>query len=138
MAGNQSSAILRTIKGGIEMKFEKASAEMVSFFDAIAPAAGAGIEKREMFGYPCRFVNGNLFMGLHNNNMILRLPENDRADFVKLGGKPFEPMPGRIMKEYVLVPKEMIRSRGLKVWIGRSLRFASALPPKQKKAKKKK
>ena len=70
--------------------------------------------------------------------MILRLPENHRADFVKLGGKPFEPMPGRIMKEYVLVPKEMIRSRGLKAWIGRSLRFASALPPKQKKAKKKK
>ena len=65
------------------MKFEKANAEMVSFFDAIAPAAGAGIEKRKMFGYPCRFVNGNLFMGLHNNNMILRLPENDRADFVK-------------------------------------------------------
>ena len=138
MAGNQSSAILRTIKGGIEMKFEKASAEMVSFFDAIAPAAGAGIEKREMFGYPCRFVNGNLFMGLHNNNMILRLPENDRADFVKLGEKPFEPMPGRIMKEYVLVPKEMIRSRGLKAWIDRSFSYASALPPKQKKAKKKK
>jgi len=42
--------------------FEKANAEMVSFFDAIAPAAGAGIEKRKMFGYPCRFVNGNLFM----------------------------------------------------------------------------
>ena len=61
MAGNQSSATLRTIKGGIEM-FEKANAEMVSFFDAIAPAAGAGIEKRKMFGYPCRFVNGNLFM----------------------------------------------------------------------------
>ena len=56
MAGNQSSATLRTIKGGIEM-FEKANAEMV-------------------------------------------------------GGKPFEPMPGRTMKEYVLVLKEMIRSRG--------------------------
>ena len=83
MAGSQSSATLGTIKGGIEMKFEKANAEMV-------------------------------------------------------GGKPFEPMPGRIMKEYVLVPKEMIRSRGLKAWIGRSLSYASALPPKQEKAKKKK
>ena len=58
MAGSQSSATLGTIKGGIEMKFEKANAEMV-------------------------------------------------------GGKPFEPMPGRTMKECVLVLKQMIRSRGL-------------------------
>src|SRR5437870_13475110 len=128
MARNQSSATLRTIKGGIEMKFQKANVEMVSFFDAIAPAAGAGIEKRKLCGYPCRFVNGNLFMGLHNNNMILRLPQSDRADFVKLGVIPFEPMPARIMKEYVLVPKEMIRSRGLKAWIGRSLSYSSAVP----------
>ena len=92
------------------MKFEKPDQEMVNFFDVIAPGAEAGVDKRKMFGYPCRFVNGNLFMGLHNKNMILRLAEKDRADFVKLGGKPFEPMPGRIMKEYVIVPGEMIVS----------------------------
>lgn len=120
------------------MKFEKADPEMVSFFDVIAPGPEAGVEKRKMFGYPCRFVNGNMFMGLHNNNMILRLAEKDRADFVKLGGKPFEPMPGRVMKEYVVVPKEMIKSRSLKAWIDRSLGYTSALPSKQKKAKKKK
>jgi TfoX/Sxy family transcriptional regulator of competence genes len=117
------------------MKFEKADPEVVNFFDTIAPGPEVGVEKRKMFGYPCRFVNGNMFAGLHNNNMILRLPEKDRADFVKLGGRPFEPMPGRIMKEYVVVPKELFRSRRLKAWIERSLTYASSLPPKRKKAK---
>jgi TfoX/Sxy family transcriptional regulator of competence genes len=118
------------------MKFEKADPEIVKFFDEIAPGLGASVEKRQMFGYPCRFVNGNLFMGLHGNNMILRLSEKDRTDFAELGAKPFEPMPGRIMKEYVIVPKDILKSHGLKVWIDRSLAYASNLPPKQKKKKK--
>src|SRR5919198_1404600 len=105
------------------MKFEKADMELVKLFDKIAPGPEAAVEKRQMFGYPCCFVNGNLFMGLHNNNMILRLSEKDRADFAKLGAKPFEPMPGRIMKEYVIVPKDILKSRGLKVWIDRSLAY---------------
>ncbi len=118
------------------MRFEKADPEIVGLFDAIAPGPEAGVEKRKMFGYPCRFLNGNMFMGLHNNNMILRLSEKDRVDFVKVGGRAFEPMPGRIMKEYVVVPKEMIKSRDLKAWIDRSLAYASGLPPKKKKSKK--
>ncbi len=118
------------------MKFEKADPEMVSFFDAVAPGPEEGVEKRKMFGYPCRFMNGNMFMGLHNNNMILRLSEEDRADIVKGGGRAFEPMPGRIMKEYVVVSKEMLKSRDLKAWIERSLAYASGLPQKKKKAKK--
>ena len=117
------------------MKFEKADPEIVSFFDDIAPGEKVGVEKRNMFGYPCRFVNGNMFMGLHNNKMILRLSENDRADFVKMGGRAFEPMPGRIMKEYVVVPGVIFKSSKLKAWINKSLDYASGLPPKKKKTK---
>jgi TfoX/Sxy family transcriptional regulator of competence genes len=119
------------------MKFEKANPETVSLFDSIAPGPEAGVEKRRMFGYPSRFLNGNMFMGLHNNNMILRLSEKDRVDFLNVGGKAFEPMPGRVMKEYVVVPNEMIRSHDLKAWIDRSLAYASGLPPKKKKSRKK-
>jgi TfoX/Sxy family transcriptional regulator of competence genes len=118
------------------MKFEKADPEAVSMFDAIAPGAEVGVEKRKMFGYPCRFLNGNMFMGLHNNNMILRLSEKDRATFLKVGGKVFEPVPGRVMREYMVVPNEMIKLRDVKVWIEKSLAFASSLPPKKKKSKK--
>jgi hypothetical protein len=56
---------------------------------------------------------------------------------VKVGGMPFEPMPGRVMKEYVVVPKEMTKSSDLKTWIDKSLAYVSGLPPKRKKSKKK-
>jgi TfoX/Sxy family transcriptional regulator of competence genes len=122
------------------MKFEKADPSIVKLFNEIAHSSSEkkGVEERKMFGYPCRFVNGNMYMGLHNNNMILRLSEKDRIDFLKLGARLFEPMPGRIMKEYVEVPKEMMireedkSTNDLKAWIDKSLSYAMTLAPKKK------
>ena len=36
------------------------------------------VERRQMFGYPCAFVGGNLFTGLHQESVIVRLAEGDR------------------------------------------------------------
>ncbi|MHB1254228.1 MAG: hypothetical protein ACYCZ1_08680 [Candidatus Humimicrobiaceae bacterium] len=33
------------------------------------------MEKRKMFGYPVTFIRGNMFIGVHGDSMILRLPE---------------------------------------------------------------
>jgi hypothetical protein len=42
-------------------------------------------------------------------------------------------MPGRGMKEYVVVPPQMLKNiTALKKWIKRSLEYASDLPPKEK------
>ena len=92
-----------------------------------------------MFGYPCAFVNGNMFIGLHQKNMILRLSEEDREVMKsEHGAGPFEPTPGRAMKEYVSVPQAILGERGaLDDWIGRSLDYASSLPRKEKKPRKK-
>lgn len=118
------------------MKFEKADPAMVKLFDEMAVGPERGAEKRMMFGYPCRFMNGNMFMGMHGNRIILRLSEEDRANFVGAeGGKPFEPMPGRIMKEYVVVPEEMLSKPSLKSWIERSASYAQSLPAKSKEKK---
>ena len=55
----------------------------------------------EDVGWPCCFVNGNLFAGLHKQSMIFRLSEKDLATFLKQeGAAEFEPMPGRKMKGY--------------------------------------
>jgi hypothetical protein len=40
----------------------------------------------KMFGRPYRFVNENLFAGLHKQSAIFRLPAADRADFPELDG----------------------------------------------------
>jgi TfoX/Sxy family transcriptional regulator of competence genes len=118
------------------LKFEKLDPVAVEKFNSIAPGKGQGVEERKMFGYPCRFLNGNMFLALHNNGVILRLSEADRANISKHGARPFEPMPGRVMKEYVALPEDMFSRQRLKPWIEKSLDYASSLAPKAKKSAK--
>ena len=115
---------------------KKAPAALVELFAEVAP--GAPAERRTMFGYPCSFLNGNLFMGLHGDRMILRLPGGQRDELIRTqGARVFEPMPGRPMREYVVVPKVILEDqRVLERWIERSRSFAASLKPKPKKAKK--
>ena len=91
-------------------------------------------EQRKMFGYPCAFINGQMFVGVFADRLMMRLPEEERAKFLKLpGAKLFEPMAGRPMKEYVEVPDEVLKSAALKKWLKKSLAYAQSLPPKVKK-----
>lgn len=91
------------------------------------------VSRRKMFGYPCAFVGGNLFMGLHQEAMILRLSDDDRSEFLGLEGAAiFEPMPGRPMREYVVVPPAVLgRTATLSGWIRRALGYAASIPPKK-------
>ncbi|HZV80092.1 MAG TPA: TfoX/Sxy family protein [Candidatus Binatus sp.] len=114
----------------------KSSSAMVELFAQVVP--GPPVVQRKMFGYPSGFVNGNLFMGLYGDGMILRLPDAQREDLIKKkGARQFEPMPGRPMREYVLLPASMLRDRrALSTWIERALNFAAEMKPKAKKPTK--
>lgn len=116
------------------MKWAKPSPELVEIFDALVPAGG-GIEKRKMFGFPCAFLNHHMFMGLHHSGIFIRLSEKDRELFLKLeGAERFEPMPGRVMREYVVVPPWLLEdSAHMEEWIQTSLAYVSRLPPKTQK-----
>lgn len=98
------------------------------------------IENKKMFGYPCCFLNGNMFTGLHEENWIIRLSESDREEITKnYNTSPFEPMPGRVMKEYVILPSSILADfKIFQEWMKRSIHFVSSLPPKEKKPAKRK
>lgn len=119
------------------MAWDKSPPDLITLFDAAVPPDPV-IERRQMFGYPCAFVNGNMFVGLHEDNLILRLSEADRNDLIEATGtRLFEPFPGRVMREYAVVPPEMrTDAAALGAWIERSLTYVSALPPKVKKPRK--
>ena len=90
------------------MAWRKSPQRLIDLFDAIVPS-GTGIERRKMFGYPAAFVNGNLFAGLHQEDFILRLDEPGREALIRdCGAGIFEPMPGRRMREYVVVPAAIL------------------------------
>jgi TfoX/Sxy family transcriptional regulator of competence genes len=116
----------------MSMKWRKSPEALVRRFSELVPE-DPRVSRRQMFGYPCAFVAGNLFMGLHQDAMILRLSDDDRATFLGLeGAAGFEPMPGRPMREYVVVPPALLdRTAVLSKWVRRALDYASAVPPKK-------
>ena len=112
------------------------SAEWVRVFGEVASGL-SGAEQRKMFGYPAAFVNGNMFAGLHESGLVLRLPEPDREKLGEAGARPFEPMPGRPMREYVVAPESFVsRSDEVRVWMRRAMTHASSLAPKPSSRKK--
>jgi TfoX/Sxy family transcriptional regulator of competence genes len=118
-------------------KWKKAPEGLVLRFGQVLPS-DPGIERRSMFGYPCAFFQGHMFCGLFEDQFIVRLPDAERAAFLKQpGSKVFEPMPGRPMKEYVIVPPAVVeREALLGGWLRQSLDYVCGLPPRVKKAKK--
>ncbi len=97
------------------------------------------VDYRPMFGCPAYFTGGNLFAGVWQETMMLRLSEDDRGAVTAAGGRPFEPMPGRAMREYVALPADMVADRAAAaVWVRKAAAYAASLPPKEKKPRKKK
>lgn len=120
------------------MKWQKSPPELVSVFESVVP--GPPAVQRKMFGYPASFVNGNMFLGLFQDSMILRLSEDHRRELIKIkGAKIFEPMAGRPMKEYVVVPPTMLRDKALlSSWVSKAFAYGTSLRPKPKRAKSRK
>ena len=116
-------------------KWGPAPAAWLKVFGTASDGLG---EQRKMFGYPCAFVNGNMFAGLHEAGLILRLPESEREEFLRLkGALRFEPMPGRVMREYVVAPEDMARHPEVVAnWLRKAFAYGSSLPAKVAKAKK--
>ena len=80
-----------------------------------------------------------MFAGAWQSTGMLRLPESERAAVVTAGGRPFEPMPGRVMKEYVALPESTVADLAeAAAWVHKAAAYAASLPPKVKKPRKKK
>ena len=90
-----------------------------------------------MFGYPSVFLNGNMLASIFQDRIMVRLSESDRAEAIAAGAKPFEPTPGRGMKEYVELPPAVVEESGtLRQWVERGRAYVATLPRKIKKKPK--
>ena len=88
---------------------------------------------RPMFGNLAAFVNGNMFAGLFGEDLFVRLPEAESAEVKRKGGRDFEPMAGRAMTGYVVVPGGWQRASGpAQSLIERALSLTRAMPAKTK------
>ena len=116
------------------MKWHKSPDALVQAFDHCLPVV-AGVQRKAMFGYPCASLNGHIFCGLHQDGIIVHLPDARRDALVAEGASLFEAVPGQAMKEFVVVPTEMVEDRErLRALLGDALAYASSLAPKAKEA----
>jgi TfoX/Sxy family transcriptional regulator of competence genes len=121
----------------MKIKWEKATPELIAFFDRRMSAVDC--ERRSMFGYPCCFLNNNMFAGVYKDVIIVRLPEKERVQALAehKGIKIFEPVPGRVMKEYLALPEKIFRDKKIfDELVAQSIKYVSVLPKKEKKKKK--
>jgi hypothetical protein len=116
--------------------FTKSPPELVGRFDEIV-ARLPDVERRLTFGYPCLYVGGNMVSGLHQATWFVRLGVAGGAELLEVdGARAFEPMPGRPMNGYVVMPAAIIADDAAVLdWVERSIEFGRTLPPKASRAK---
>lgn len=117
--------------------FSKSPPELVERFDAITSDI-AGTERRQMFGYPALFVGGYHVTGLHQSTWVVRLAEADREELLAIpGSSAFEPMPGRAMGGYVVLPPAITTDdEAVRGWVERAIEYGRSLPPKEPRKRK--
>ena len=118
------------------MKWEKCSTDLSDILAAAMATFPA--QKRMMFGCPAYFIDGNMFIGVHQSSIILRLTEADRNSIMRQFDEaaPFEPFPGRLMKEYIAIPAAVYDDPDtLRSWLDKAVKYAAVLPPKTPKPK---
>lgn len=90
-----------------------------------------GISERRMFGGIGFMLDGNMCCGVHGDELILRLGEEDaEAALADPHGRPFD-LAARPMKGWVLVHLDALATDDdLWGWLQPAVEFASSLPPK--------
>ena len=121
------------------MKWQKAPADLVALLDRAIQ--GVDCEKRQMFGFPACFAAGHMFAGLFEARVFVRLPDQLRASVEKRSGplRNLEPMPGRPMKEYFVLPESFYSHEAeLAALLVQAAARARSLPVKVKKSRPRK
>ena len=121
-------------KAGVAMP--KPTNDAVARFKAAVPD-DPRVSLRPMFGNLAAFANGYLFTGLFGDDEFDRQDEAGQARIVADGGGPFAPMPGRPMRDYVMLPSARTNdAAALSAAIAGSLAHTMALQPKPPKPPK--
>jgi TfoX/Sxy family transcriptional regulator of competence genes len=104
-----------------------------SFADRIRDVLGddPGIDERKMFGGIAFLLDGNMFVGIAKNELMVRVGPDAWEDALAQPHAREMDFTGRSMKGYVFVdPEGIAEDDELKAWVDRALDFVGTLPPK--------
>ena len=121
------------------MKWEKPSDDLLEILSKRLKDVDCRLKK--IFGQYAFFLNGNMLGGVHQSDIYIRLSSEDMKWAMNIYKeiRSFEPKPGTIMKEYIIVPESIYKDDILfSEIVNMSIKYVSQLPPKTKKKSKKK
>ena len=88
------------------------------------------VTARKMFGGLAFLTNGNMTVGVHGDELIVRLdPAAIEAAKQRPGVRPFE-VGGRGMRGWILVSGEVLDDPVLDGWLAAACAYVATLPPK--------
>jgi hypothetical protein len=93
--------------------------------------ARAGVEPRKMFGGVCFFLNGNMCVGVHDENLILRVGEAAARELLtRAHVRPMD-LTGKPMKGWATVlPEACAGDAALAEYVALAADFVASLPKK--------
>jgi hypothetical protein len=111
--------------------FTKSPPELVERFGDVLDDY-PDVVRKKMFGYPAAFVGGNMATGLFADRWVVRLPDDEIEPAKSAGAGSFEPVPGKPMKSFVVIPDaDVDDDAAIRQWVERGLAHAASLPPKK-------
>jgi hypothetical protein len=98
-------------------------------------AGQSALSEKEMFGGIAFLIGGNMAVGVHGEDLIVRVdPAQTAALLREPGAKPFDLSGRRTPAGWLLVAPTGYRTdASLGTWVGRGIAYASSLPKKAPK-----
>lgn len=109
------------------MAYDKALAERL----AEIIAGRSGMKEKRMFGGICYMLNGNMCVGIHKDNVIVRIGE-DTAEKIMMEPyvKPMD-ITGKVMKGWAMIgPDGITKDKSLERFCSFAIEFVLTLQPK--------
>lgn len=111
------------------MQWKKSSPDLIAAFEKAKPT-DTSVRSRPMFGYPALFVDGTCSPARTGTGLSSALGTTARSR--AKAAQTFEPMPGRPMQDYVVVPEAIAKSPAkVRAWIDHAHAYAQTLPTKK-------
>lgn len=91
-----------------------------------------GLVEKKMFGGVAFLINGNMSVGIHKSELIVRLAPEETAEALREPGARIFDITGRPMQGWLLIGSEGTQ-KSLGSWVARGVAYASSLPKKKAK-----
>jgi hypothetical protein len=98
---------------------------------AMLLAGRKGVVPRKMFGGSCFMLNGNMCVGVHKDQLIVRAGEEQAAAFLDRAHVRRMDITGKPMKGWLMIaPAGTARAADLRRYVDAAFEFVATLPAK--------